>query len=154
MSSKLKKIILEEHFSTPEAGKYATKVLSTIDHDFIDYVKPRLADIGAMRIEDMDKNGIDISVISVTTPGVQAEPDTATAVKEAKHLNDLLAEQVRAPSHALCRLWNACLAGPGRSRGRARALRQATRLQGRAAERSQQRNVSRRAAVLSRVGAR
>ena len=94
MSSKLKKIILEEHFSTPEAGKYATKVLSTIDHDFIAYVKPRLADIGALRIEDMDKNGIDISVLSVTTPGVQAEPDTATAVSEAKHLNDLLAEQI------------------------------------------------------------
>ena len=94
MSSKLKKIILEEHFSTPDAGKYATKVLSTIDPDFIEYVKPRLADIGAMRIEDMDKNGIDISVLSVTTPGVQAEPDTATAVKGAKQLNDLLAEQI------------------------------------------------------------
>ena len=94
MSSKLKKIILEEHFSTPEAGKYATKVLSTIDHNFIEYVKPRLADIGALRIEDMDKNGIDISVISVTTPGVQAEPNTATAVKGAKQLNDLLAERV------------------------------------------------------------
>ncbi len=95
MPDKVKKIILEEHFSTPEVGGYATKVLSTIDHDFIAYVKPRLADIGALRIEDMDKNGIDISVLSVTTPGVQMEPDTAIAVKEAKHLNDLLATQIQ-----------------------------------------------------------
>ena len=95
MPGKLRKIILEEHFSTPEAGQYAAKVLSTIDPDFIAYVKPRLADIGALRIEDMDKNGIDISVLSVTTPGVQMEPDTAKAVKEAKHLNDLLATQIQ-----------------------------------------------------------
>ncbi len=94
MSDKLKKIILEEHFSTPEVGQYASKVLSTIDHDFIEYVKPRLADIGALRIEDMDKNGIDISVLSVTTPGVQAEADTAKAIKSAKQLNDMLAEQI------------------------------------------------------------
>jgi 2,3-dihydroxybenzoate decarboxylase len=95
MPERVKKIILEEHFSTPEVGAYATKVLSTIDHDFIAYVKPRLADIGALRIADMDKNGIDISVLSVTTPGVQMEQNTAIAVKEAKHLNDLLATQIQ-----------------------------------------------------------
>ena len=95
MSGKVKKIILEEHFSTPEVGQYATKVLSTIDPEFVAYVKPRLADIGAMRIEDMDKNGIDISVVSVTTPGVQMEPDTNKAVKSAQQLNDLLATQVQ-----------------------------------------------------------
>ncbi len=94
MSEKLKKIILEEHFSTPEVGQYATKVLSTIDPEFVKYAKPRLGEIGAVRIEDMDKNGIDISVLSVTSPGVQLEPDTATSVKIAKQLNDMLAEQI------------------------------------------------------------
>ncbi len=95
MSRKVKKIVLEEHFSTPQVGEYATKVLSTIDPEFIAYVKPRLADIGALRIEDMDKNGIDISVLSVTTPGVQMEPDRDKAVKTAKQLNDLLATQIQ-----------------------------------------------------------
>ena len=94
MPGKVKKIILEEHFSTPEVGQYASQILSNIDPNFIDYVKPRLMDIGALRIEDMDKNGIDISVLSVTTPGVQMEPDTATAVKRAQQLNDLLAAQI------------------------------------------------------------
>ena len=95
MPGKVRKIILEEHFSTPEVGEYASKVLSTIDPEFIAYVKPRLADIGEMRIEDMDKNGIDMSVVSVTTPGVQMEPDVAKAVTGAKQLNDLLARQVQ-----------------------------------------------------------
>ena len=95
MPSKIRKIILEEHFSTPEVGHYATKLLIIIYLDFVAYVRPRLADIGALRIEDMDKNGIDLSVVSVTTPGVQMEPDRDKAVNGAKHLNDLLATQVQ-----------------------------------------------------------
>ena len=95
MPAKVRKIMLEEHFSTPEVGQYASQILSNIDPEFIEYVKPRLADIGALRIEDMDKNGIDLSVLSVTTPGVQMEPDTAKAVSGAKHLNDLLAAQIQ-----------------------------------------------------------
>ena len=94
MSHKLRKIILEEHFSTPEVGQYASQILSNIDPDFVEYVKPRLMDIGALRIEDMDKNGIDVSVLSVTTPGVQMEPDTGTATRRAEQLNDLLAAQI------------------------------------------------------------
>ena len=94
MAANMKKIILEEHFTTPEVGEYASQVLSNIDPEFIAYVKPRLSDIGALRIEDMDKNGIDLSVLSVTTPGVQMEPDTRKAVKGAQQLNDLLASQI------------------------------------------------------------
>ena len=94
MPGKVKKIMLEEHFSTPQVGEYASQILSNIDPTFIEYVKPRLMDIGALRIEDMDKNGIDLSVLSVTTPGVQMEPDTNKAVKGAAQLNDLLAAQI------------------------------------------------------------
>ena len=95
MPSEVKKIVLEEHFSTPEVGGYASQILSNINPDFVEYVKPRLADIGALRVEDMDRNGIDISVISVTTPGVQMEPDGNKATNAAKHLNDLLATHVQ-----------------------------------------------------------
>jgi 2,3-dihydroxybenzoate decarboxylase len=43
----------------------------------------------------MDQAGIDVSVLSVTTPGVQAERDTAVAIRRAREVNDFLAEEVR-----------------------------------------------------------
>ena len=95
MSTKVKKIVLEEHFSTPAMSAYATDVVSTIDADFMKYVKPRLMDMEQMRLEDMDKNGIDMCVLSVTSPGVQLEPDTHKAVKVAQEINDLLAAQMQ-----------------------------------------------------------
>ncbi len=90
----VKKIVLEEHFSTPEMSKYATDVVKTIDDKFLDYVKPRLMDMNGVRLEEMDKYGIDMAVLSVTSPGVQLEPDAAAAVKSAKHINDYLAEEI------------------------------------------------------------
>ena len=63
MSSKVKKIVLEEHFSTPAMSAYATDVVSTIDADFMKYVKPRLMDMEQMRLDDMDENGIDMCVL-------------------------------------------------------------------------------------------
>ncbi len=95
MSKAVRKIVLEEHFSTPEMSAYATDVVSTIDADFIKYVKPRLMDLEQMRLEDMDKNGIDMCVLSVTSPGVQLEPDAVKATKVAAEINDLLAKQMQ-----------------------------------------------------------
>ena len=95
MTKKIRKIVLEEHFSTPAMSAYAKDVVSTIDADFMAYVKPRLMDMEQMRLEDMDQNGIDMCVLSVTSPGVQLEPDTAKAVKVASEINDLLAAQIQ-----------------------------------------------------------
>lgn len=92
--SKVRKIVLEEHFSTPKMSEYATDVVSTIDGDFLKYVKPRLMDMEQMRLEDMDQNGIDMCVLSVTSPGVQLEKDTQKAITTAKEINDLLAAQI------------------------------------------------------------
>ncbi len=33
--SKIRKIVLEEHFSTPKMSEYATDVVTTIDGDFL-----------------------------------------------------------------------------------------------------------------------
>jgi 2,3-dihydroxybenzoate decarboxylase len=93
--SKIRKIVIEEHFSTPAMSEYATDVVSTIDGDFLKYVKPRLMDLEQMRLDDMDKNGIDMSVLSVTSPGVQLEPHTHKAVTVARGINDLLGAQIR-----------------------------------------------------------
>lgn len=54
----------------------------------------RLADIGDRRIADMDASGIDMQVLSLTSPGVQVF-DAATAVSLASDTNDQLAEAIR-----------------------------------------------------------
>jgi 2,3-dihydroxybenzoate decarboxylase len=58
-------------------------------------IERRLADFDQLRLETMDKAGIDLVVLSVTTPGVQAEKDTKTAIRLAREANDLLAREVQ-----------------------------------------------------------
>jgi 2,3-dihydroxybenzoate decarboxylase len=78
----MKKIALEEHFTTPLFFKY---------NQGTNPFQDQLLDLGNRRLEAMDKAGIALAVLSITTPGVQAEPDTLTAVKRAHEANDLLA---------------------------------------------------------------
>ena len=55
---------------------------------------PRLLDIDAGRLADMDANGVDMHLLSLGIPGVQMfEPDTAVAL--ARLSNDRLSEAVR-----------------------------------------------------------
>jgi 2,3-dihydroxybenzoate decarboxylase len=54
----------------------------------------RLADIGERRIADMDSSGIDLQILSLTSPGVQVF-DAATATSLAVTTNDQVAEAVR-----------------------------------------------------------
>jgi 5-carboxyvanillate decarboxylase len=54
----------------------------------------RLADIGERRIADMDSSGIDVQILSLTSPGVQVF-DAGTATSLAASTNDQVAEAVR-----------------------------------------------------------
>src|SRR5262245_19914514 len=54
----------------------------------------RLGDIGERRIADMDASGIDVQILSLTSPGVQVF-DAATATAIAADTNDQLAEAIR-----------------------------------------------------------
>jgi 2,3-dihydroxybenzoate decarboxylase len=54
----------------------------------------RLGDIGERRIADMDASGIDIQILSLTSPGVQVF-DAPTATSLAIESNDQLAEAIR-----------------------------------------------------------
>jgi 5-carboxyvanillate decarboxylase len=54
----------------------------------------RLADIGDGRIADMDASGIDMQILSLTSPGVQVF-DAATATSLAADTNDQVAQAVR-----------------------------------------------------------
>lgn len=57
-------------------------------------VSERLQDLGARRLADMDVAGIDMQIISLTSPGVQVlKPDVA--VEMARLANDQLAEAIR-----------------------------------------------------------
>ena len=57
-------------------------------------VSERLQDLGVRRLADMDAAGIDMQIISLTSPGVQVlKPDVA--VEMARLANDQLAEAIR-----------------------------------------------------------
>jgi predicted TIM-barrel fold metal-dependent hydrolase len=94
------KIALEEHVFLPSFGAYgadpsaldgATKAHNYDSKYFAD-VQKRLGD-ASLRLEDMDRCGIERIVLSLTQPGVQGIPDRAIAVETAKRMNDDLAEQ-------------------------------------------------------------
>src|ERR1700716_4683604 len=87
----MRKIALEDHFTTPELAKYVARPTQS-DSIFAD-IEKRLADFDQLRLETMDKAGIDMAVLSVTTPGVQSEPDARLAVRLSHSANDLLARE-------------------------------------------------------------
>lgn len=89
----MRKIALEEHFTTPELARRNVARPTRSDTLFAD-IERRLADFDALRLEAMDRAGIALAVLSVTTPGVQAEKDTATATRLAREANDCLAAEV------------------------------------------------------------
>jgi len=93
---RVKKIALEEHFCTPALAAYARDMEKSIAPEPMQYFKERLFDLDNLRLEEMDKYGIDLSVLNVTTPGVQVEPDAKVAVRKAKEANDILAAAVQA----------------------------------------------------------
>ncbi len=63
----------------------------------------RLLDLGAGRIAQMDADGIDLAIVSITSPGVQVF-DAVTATRLATHANDALADAVRANPQRLAGL--------------------------------------------------
>ena len=53
-----------------------------------------LLDVSAARLSAMDDAGLDVQVLSLNAPGIQAEKDASVAVSRAKAVNDLLAETI------------------------------------------------------------
>jgi predicted TIM-barrel fold metal-dependent hydrolase len=97
LSSK-KIVCLEEHIATPaiiaawQALDPATRDLA-IDLSTGNDKERRLLDTGELRIASMDEAGIDVAVLSHTTPGVQCLRPLQ-AVPLARKANDLVAEAV------------------------------------------------------------
>jgi 2,3-dihydroxybenzoate decarboxylase len=90
----MKKIALEEHFWTegfPHTGKAGADLFEPW---FLRLIDERLGELSEPRIAAMDAAGIDISVLSLISPGVQIERDTAKAVSAAQRANDFLAAEI------------------------------------------------------------
>ena len=96
----MKLIALEEHFVTPEivaAWKALPKDLQDVSSVFSSgKVQEQLLSMESaeLRLRKMDETGIDVQVLSLTTPGTQnLEP--ADAVRLARDANDLAARTIR-----------------------------------------------------------
>lgn len=93
-------IALEESFSIPALAKRYPGMLDLgpirVGSAFMRHVGERLPEVAGLRIADMDRHGVDVQVLSLTAPGVQA---TALADDDAIHIareaNNYLAETVR-----------------------------------------------------------
>src|SRR5215470_12069410 len=85
------KIALEEHFAIePTLGDsrvFGSHVWKDLSH--------RLLDIQETRLGEMDKHGIEMMILSLNAPAIQAIHDTKTAVAVARQANDVLANEVR-----------------------------------------------------------
>ncbi|HYR30140.1 MAG TPA: amidohydrolase family protein [Thermoanaerobaculia bacterium] len=90
-----RKIALEEAFTAPSTKSYLEITLKVVPEDQRASFVNKLEDSEA-RIEAMNEAGIDLFVLSQTSPGVQAEPDAAVAVERARACNDYLQTQIEA----------------------------------------------------------
>lgn len=93
--SLVKKIALEEHFLDPSTVDYWWPTMVDVARSKADNLHACLTDFGDRRLVAMDQAGIARAVLAVAGPGVQAERDTATAVRRARESNDFLAKEVR-----------------------------------------------------------
>jgi 2,3-dihydroxybenzoate decarboxylase len=91
----VRKIALEEHFLCPGFEDYWKSTVADVDPKILGGVLARLTDFGNHRLEAMDLAGIERAVLSIAGPGVQAERDPATAVRNARDANDFLAREIQ-----------------------------------------------------------
>jgi 2,3-dihydroxybenzoate decarboxylase len=84
------KIALEEHFAI-EATLGDSHVFGA--HVW-DRLSPRLTDIQDMRVRMMDEAGVEICILSLNAPAVQAIHDVPRAISVAREANDVLAREI------------------------------------------------------------
>ena len=87
----MRKIALEEHFVTPDLAGYGASTSSIAQPHVWADASRRLLDFTQERLPQMDASGLDVQVLSLNSPGIQAEPDAAVAVRAARQVNDVLA---------------------------------------------------------------
>jgi uncharacterized protein len=92
----MRTITLEEHFAFPGFLEGPGRDLKARAEQFGDRAAKlleQLCDIGDKRIAEMDAAGIDVQVLSLTSPGAE-QLEAAEAISLARDANDFLAEAV------------------------------------------------------------
>ena len=85
------KIALEEHFAIPDTLQDSAGFL---DDSCWNELQHRLLDFHDTRLKQMDKHGIEMMILSLNAPAIQAIPDVKAADMLARRANDFLAEQI------------------------------------------------------------
>jgi predicted TIM-barrel fold metal-dependent hydrolase len=84
------KIAVEEHFAIPDTTDRSMRYQT----EYWTGLQPRLLDLHDRRLAEMDRNGIEIEVISLNSNGVQSVLDPQRAAQLAHKANDALAETI------------------------------------------------------------
>ena len=87
-----RKIGLEEHFAIPDTLNDSKGFLG--DHVWPELEK-RLLDMQEYRLSHMDRHGMQMMILSLNAPAIQAIPDVKKATQLARKANDFLAGEVR-----------------------------------------------------------
>lgn len=85
------KIGLEEHFAIPDTVGDSERFC--FPEAWSD-LRQRLLDLQQRRLDMMDKNGIEVMLLSLNAPAIQAIPNRKVAIEIAKRANDFLAEEI------------------------------------------------------------
>jgi gamma-resorcylate decarboxylase len=85
------KIALEEHFAIEETLQDSA---GFVPDSYWEELRSRILDIHGKRLELMDRHGIEMMLLSLNAPAVQAIPHPKRASEIAQRANDFLAEQV------------------------------------------------------------
>jgi 2,3-dihydroxybenzoate decarboxylase len=84
------KVTLEDHFATEatlgDSQPFGAHVWPELRH--------RLTDFQDQRLRLMDESGVEIMVVSLNAPAIQAIPDARQAAEDARRANDILAAEV------------------------------------------------------------
>ena len=86
------KIALEEHFAIEET---LLDSAGFVPEDHWKELSGRLLDIHDRRLREMDAHGVEMMILSLNAPTIQAMTDTKVAVETAQRANDYLAEAVQ-----------------------------------------------------------
>jgi gamma-resorcylate decarboxylase len=83
------KIALEEHFALAETVNTSYAKL-----DLTPEFQLQIQEIGSGRIAEMDRGGVELCILSLGAPGIQAIPGLSQAIALSRRANDYLAERI------------------------------------------------------------
>ena len=93
MQGKIGKVGLEEHFAIEETINDSA---GFVPGEYWVELRARLLDIHENRLRQMDAHGMEMMLLSLNAPTVQAIPDVARAADIARRTNDYLARGANA----------------------------------------------------------